>query len=215
MNNLNKIVKIIKDQKMVREVISMLYSGYLNELGWNISFKTKMPFDKNNNPIPWVTYPFIDFLEPRLNSQLNLLEYGSGSSTLFYSKRVKSVVAVEHEKEWIEKIKLSLPANVSIIQENLEYNGEYSKASLKTGKKFHLIIVDGRDRVNCLINSISSLTDDGVMILDDSEREEYANGVQKILENNYKKLDFWGIAPGLIYKKCTSIFYKNSNCLGI
>ena len=31
----------------------------------------------------------------------------------------------------------------------------------------------------------------------------------------YNELDFWGIAPGIFYNKCTSIFYKDNNCLGI
>ena len=83
------------------------------------------------------------------------------------------------------------------------------------GEEFDIVIVDGRDRVNCIKNSISSLSDSGVMILDDSERSEYIDGIQFLSLNNFKKLDFWGISPGLFYKKCTTVFYKQNNCLGI
>ena len=86
---------------------------------------------------------------------------------------------------------------------------------VSTNRKFAIIIVDGRDRVNCILNSTSSISQDGVLILDDSEREEYQNGVIHLKQLGYNELDFWGIAPGIFYNKCTSIFYKDNNCLGI
>ena len=61
----------------------------------------------------------------------------------------------------------------------------------------------------------SSLSQNGGLILDDSEREEYQNGVIHLKQLGYNELDFWGIAPGIFYNKCTSIFYRDNNCLGI
>ena len=86
---------------------------------------------------------------------------------------------------------------------------------VSTDRKFSIIIVDGRDRVNCIRNSTSSISQDGGLILDYSAREEYQNGVIHLKQLGYNELDFWGIAPGIFYKKCTSIFYKDNNCLGI
>jgi hypothetical protein len=51
--------------------------------------------------------------------------------------------------------------------------------------------------------------------LDDSERDAYDEAVSFLLSNNFKKIDFWGISPGLFYKKSTTIFYKKKNCLDI
>ena len=44
-----------------------------------------MPIDKNSNPLPWVTYGFIDFISERLNKSIDVFEYGSGNSTLWYA----------------------------------------------------------------------------------------------------------------------------------
>ena len=82
-------------------------------------------------------------------------------------------------------------------------------------KKFDIVIVDGRDRVNCVKNAVNSIKVDGVIVLDDSERESYKAGIDFLLNKNFKKIDFWGISPGLFYKKNTSIFYKVNNCIGI
>lgn len=95
------------------------------------------------------------------------------------------------------------------------YNGNYSKFSSNLNKKFDVIIVDGRDRVNCVKNAIKNLKESGVIVLDDSERESYKEGIDFILSHGFKKIDFCGISPGLFYKKNTTIFYKTVNCLEI
>jgi hypothetical protein len=51
--------------------------------------------------------------------------------------------------------------------------------------------------------------------LDDSERKEYKKGIEYLQQSGYRKIDFWGIAPGIFFNKCTSIFYRDKNCLGI
>ena len=78
-----------------------------------------------------------------------------------------------------------------------------------------IIIVDGIHRNECLIEAVSKLSQSGIIILDDSERPEYKIGIDFILKNGFKSLDFWGIAPTILFKKCTTVFYRNINCLKI
>ncbi len=210
-----KIMELLLNPRVLRMLASMDSSGYLKEIGWINSFKTQMPIDINSSPIPWVTYGFIDFISERLNKTMDIFEYGCGNSTLWYSQKVNTVTSVEHDKSWFEKIKNSMPNNVKINYQELIYNGDYSNFSTKLYKKFDIVIVDGRDRFNCIKNSIDSLKANGVIVLDDSERESYSDGITFLLENNFKKIDFWGISPGLFYKKNTTIFYRTDNCLGI
>ncbi|MGE3613201.1 MAG: hypothetical protein AB7G20_07000 [Sulfurimonas sp.] len=215
LEKITKIIKLLGNQKVLRMLVSMNSSGYLKEIGWINSFKNQMPMDINSSPLPWVTYGFIDFVSERLNKTMDVFEYGSGNSTLWYGKKVNYVTSVEHDISWFEKIKNKMPNNVNINYEELIYNGDYSKFPTKLDKKFDIVVIDGRDRVNCIKNSINCIKEDGVIVLDDSEREVYLNGMKFLLENNFKKIDFWGISPGLFYKKNTTIFYKSNNCLGI
>ncbi|QIZ72506.1 hypothetical protein [Oxynema aestuarii] len=53
---------------------------------------------------PWMTFTAIEFLEKFLTADMKVYEYGSGGSTLFFAKRVKEVISVEHDKNWSEKI---------------------------------------------------------------------------------------------------------------
>jgi len=209
-----KILDRILDP-MEKEALGHINSGFLFEKGWWESWKVKSPIDKNKNPLPWVTYSFIDFIENRLKKDMIIFEYGSGNSTLYYGAKVKEVHTVEHDLEWFEKLEKAMPINVIIKYTQLEYGGDYAKSSLNSGIKYDIVIVDGRDRVNCMINSLNSIKNNGVIILDDSERKAYGKGINELYNSGYKNLDFWGISPGLHYHKCTSIYYKNQNILGI
>jgi protein-L-isoaspartate O-methyltransferase len=110
-----------------------------------------------------------DFLFSHLNKDQKVLEYGSGESTLEISKVVKSVLSIEHQKDWYEKISKKMPNNVKLIlkEPNLAYveGGhcgtyeefkDYVDYPLDYGP-FDVIFIDGRARVSCasICNKIS------------------------------------------------------------
>jgi len=97
----------------------------------------------------------------------------------------------------------------------LQNDGDYSKIPESLGLKFDIIVVDGRDRVNCCYRSPAALSERGVIVLDDSERESYVSALSFLKNQGFRELSFSGISPGLFYRKSTSVFYKNNNCLGI
>jgi len=187
----------------------------LKQDGWFKAFQTKTAVDNSGKPIPWVTYPFIDFISERFNSNMNILEFGSGNSTLYYAKKVNSITSVEHNQTWYKKMSNIIPSNVKLIFKELIENGEYSKCANLLEANYNIIIVDGEDRNNCIYNSINALNENGIIVLDDSERKEYNEAVSFLSDKNFKRLDFWGMAPGVLFKKCTSIFYRQDNCLNI
>ncbi len=211
----NRILEILLDSSE-KEVLNYVNSGFLVQNGWWKSWKAKEPLDSQNKPIPWVTYSFLNFIDKRIQNGFILFEFGSGNSTLYYSRKVKEVYSVEHDILWYNKIKNMLPANVKIKYIELQIGAEYCKSVINSGRKYDMIIVDGRDRVNCLVNSINSVKKDGVIILDDSERKEYTEGIIKLKKYGFKSLDFWGISPGFMaYNKCTTIYYRDENVLDI
>jgi len=215
LNKLKAFATLLKKPDRLKALLSYGHKGYLANIGWFTSFDNQQALDSNGEPLPWVTYSFIDFIKTRLNKDLKIFEYGSGSSTLFYAKRVLKVVSVEHDETWYNKIVKSKPANAEMIFSKLERGGEYSKKAAALGEKFDIVIVDGRDRVNCCINSVKALTPSGVIVLDDSERKDYEKAVVFLKDAGFKELSFTGISPGLFYLKATSVFYKTDNCLGI
>ncbi len=215
MSKFTALLNILKQPERLKALLSYNEKGYLDTIGWFNAFDSKAPVDNKNNPIPWVTYSFIDFIKDRLRPEHAVFEFGSGNSTIFYAQRTGIVVSVEHDKEWFDKITSSKPENAEMIFCELERDGDYCRMPVKLGEEFDIIIVDGRDRVNCCIQAVEALSPNGVVVLDDSERPDYRDGINYLLDKGFKQISFSGISPGLFYYKSTTIFYKADNCLGI
>jgi hypothetical protein len=185
----------------------------LEKEGWFRSFKEKKSVDKNGNLIPWCVYSFIDFLEPRLKKSMIVFEYSCGSSTIWFSKRVKRTVSVEHDKKWFKEINQKKSKNMRIIlEENIK---KYPFVIKNNDIKYDIINIDGIERNQCVKNCLKNLSDEGVLIIDNTDRKEYEEAYDFLIKNNFKRIDFWGMGPINIYKSCTSIFYRNKNCLNI
>jgi hypothetical protein len=207
------IFRLISEPRVLSSLISLRTWGYLVDMGWFNSFKSSKPVNAAGSPIPWFTYPAIEILSDRLNQKMSVFEFGSGNSTLFFAGRVRQVVSAEHNKDWYDKISKQAPVNSRIVYVKADQSNEYTDILKRSNQKFDIIIVDGIYRNECLIESISYITDGGVIILDDSERLEYTMGVERIIKQNFKRLDFWGISPGYLYRKSTTIFYRPDNCV--
>jgi len=215
MENIRSVfVKLLKLSGF-EPVYSIARSGYLKDSGWFNSFKSGVPIDINNNPIPWYTYPSIVFIEKRINRDMVVFEYGCGSSTLWWASRVKQVISCEHSKEWFETVKRQVPANVILHHIEMQPGGEYSQKITEYHEKFDIVIIDGRDRVNCSKNCLPALKKGGVVIWDNSDREEYREGQDYLSNFGYNKIDFEGIGPVNVYSWSTSVFYNKYNCFGI
>ncbi|MCX2582814.1 FkbM family methyltransferase [Pedobacter sp. MR22-3] len=215
MSTLKALAVLFAKPNRLKALLSYGHKGYLNSIGWFTAFDQKQAVDGKGRALPWVTYSFIDFIKGRITKSQHIFEYGSGSSTIFYAERAGKVTSVEHDKGWFDKVKGTSPANAEMIFCELHRDGEYARKATLLDKKFNIIIVDGRDRVNCCKYSLDALSTDGVIILDDSERKVYQPARELLQENGFKEISFSGISPGLFYEKATSVFYKSNNCLGI
>lgn len=62
--------------------------------------KTNKKYSPLKDERPWITFSAFNFLEKVLTSDMSVYEYGMGGSTLFFAKRVREIVSVEHDKQW-------------------------------------------------------------------------------------------------------------------
>ncbi len=190
-------------------------NSYLYSTGWMRSLEEYKPVDMNGNPIPWMNYPMVEFLKQRLKKEHNIFEFGSGFSTLFYSQLVNSVNSVEYDKFWFEKLKNEIPTNITLHYQEKDIDGDYCRTIVETNKFYDIVIVDGRDRVNCVKQSIDKLKPNGCIILDDSQRERYLEGIIYAERKGFRQLSFEGLKSTGIGMDRTTILYRTNNCLGI
>lgn len=196
-------------------VVQLKLKSLLLEDGWLRSFHTKQSVNAEGEPLPWCTYAFIKFLEPRLKSTMRVFEYGCGNSTLWYAKRVANVTAVEHDNAWYKHLQTKVGDNVTLYHEDLGGDAAYSKKAIETGGNYHIIVVDGRERNNCVKNAMGALAEGGIIVFDNSQIETYQSSLELLIANGYRRIDFIGLTPIVAHENTTTIFYKDNNCLGI
>ena len=179
----------------------------LMETGWLQSLASARPVNAEREPIPWFTYSAIDFLENILCESWNVFEWGSGNSTMWWAKKVRSVTAIEDDQKWHAEVIASLPINAHVhYKEGEDYVNcvhEYPNES------FDVIIIDGSQRNEAAKACVEKLTDDGIIIFDNSDMQIHDDGQIFLEDNGFTRLDFWGLIPSHLYKNCTSVFFRN------
>lgn len=171
------------------------------------SIKENIPIDKEGNPIPWYTYPAIEYLK-RLNvSDKTIFEWGSGNSSLFWAKRAKEVVSIEHDKKWFNMVNRDKLDNQKIIF--LEEKSDYVEVILSQNKRFDIIVVDGRHRYECSKNAVRCLSECGLIILDNSDW--YPKTASLLRDHGLHQIDFSGFGPSGWNAWATSVFFTRGS----
>ncbi len=214
---IKRYAKLLLGKSILGKKLILFYSLklYLERIGYLKSFLEGLPVERDGNCLPWFTYPMISFLSGKLRSDMTVFEYGSGHSTLWWSKQVASVTSCEHDLDWYNYLKQRIPPNVTYIYCPLDRGGEYSQTILKYPKKFDIVVIDGRDRINCAKNALAALKDDGAIVWDNSDRQQYHEGYAYLTERGFRRIDFKGLGPIGTREWCTSIFYRDNNCFKI
>lgn len=140
----------------------------------------------------WTSYPLHQFLHSLNLKEKNVLEFGSGGSTVFFLKRIANLLTFEHSNVWIEKLKPKLQTYdnwkinpVSYVSRETVQNAheEYLRGLEAVGdNSLDLVLVDGRHRVECIRASIAKVKKSGYIILDDSDRPEYSEAFELLTE---------------------------------
>lgn len=149
------------------------------------------------NQQPWLPIEAIDFLEKNLKKNHIGFEFGSGSSTFWFSKLTRKIISLESSKDWnsmihrkclensIENINLNLVEceMLPIWDNDIEIGGNYdlySSKILQFNHNFDYILVDGVSRSLCIENSIQKINIGGYLIIDNAERPAYFQAMDMI-----------------------------------
>jgi len=163
----------------------------------------------NGDPLPWYTYPSIDFLKNRSYADKSVLEFGAGQSTLWWAERAKHVLALEGDNGWYQKIRGTTPRKVELHLVSMESPAacvsDVEKILGLKACRYDVIVIDGLYRREMTDIAHSLMTDDGMIICDDAE----GYGIYDAFKNSgLSRVDFYGHAPGVVLPHCTSIFFK-------
>lgn len=205
LTNPQRIIKLLGNLFMHPSLIPK----YINH---NFINKNLLPMDLG---YPWWSYNAIFHVDKIVKGK-KIFEYGTGGSTIRYSKLAKSIVSVEDDLKWFEMMNKKL-AEQKITNVNLLYvafdfrspknfgSSEYLNA-VNNGD-FDIIIIDGQDhtfqeRITCFRHVEPMMKPGQYIIMDDYWRYEELSTT-----NNAKKLlIFESVGPGRYGVTSTAIF---------
>jgi hypothetical protein len=166
--------------------------------------KNQSCVDGDGNPVPWYTYPAIEYVKQFDFSDKVVFEFGSGNSTLFWAQRCKKVVAVENHPGWYERMKPLLPDNVEYHLHPEE--DDYANCINQYEDDFDIIVIDGLCRFKCTEQAPAKLKSDGFVILDNSDW--YTKSSKLLRDAGLLEVDMAGFGPITSYCWNTSFYFS-------
>lgn len=176
-----------------------------NEYGFKKSFEKSDSIDADGNPIPWMTYSAIYYLNQLDLTQTRIFEWGSGNSSLYFSSLCKELHSIESNPDWYNHIKSQQRKNSTL---SLKNDSSYAECIHSFKGLFDIISIDGDifRRLECAFHAIQKLKPGGIIVLDNSDWLQ--NTCDYLRELGFNQIDFSGAGPINNYTWCTSIFFR-------
>jgi hypothetical protein len=168
------------------------------------SVKTKQSIRVDGEPIPWYTYPAIEYLDQLDFTAKTVFEWGAGNSSRYWARSAKSVISVEDDPIWYRKIQQYRSDNLDIHL--IQDKQRYIDAIRQNDQKYDVIIVDGSYRHQCALIAPMFLRDGGVIVLDNSDW--YPDSAKPLRDAGLLQVDFSGFGPVGWYTWATSLFFR-------
>jgi Methyltransferase domain len=130
-----------------------------------------MAWQRRHPDAPWLTAVAVGILESWLRDTDVGLEWGSGRSTLWFGRRVRHLVSIEHAKVWHDRVSSWIArAGFTNVDHRLHCTERDYVAAVEclapAGLDF--VLVDGVFRDRCAIAAVSRLRPGGILVLDNA-----------------------------------------------
>ena len=181
------------------QIVQVLY-GNANSL------QSDFPLRTDGQPIPWFSYPAIDYLDTLDLSSASVFEFGSGGSTIYFENCCKQVVSIENNAAYLQTIKKR--SSGKTVFKVRETRTSFAEAILEEDTQYDVIIIDSIPdfRQACVRGSMDRVADGGIIILDDAAM--YPEAYNMLLDIDHSPIDFIGLAPLEDVVQTTSLFFN-------
>ena len=157
----------------------------------------------NDRYIPLLTNSFLNWFETQDWSDKKLLELGSGSSSVYFSKFFSSLTSLETNQDWYSKMlnEISKTVNLkktdsilrSIEDENID--------------DYDVILIDASENRAKITRFLANNKFKGIIFFDNSEW--YRKSIKILVAHGYFEIPFFGIKPVEDWVSCTSVLIRD------
>jgi len=192
------------------ELLACNYGILAKAQGLGRSMEAKLAVDTDGEPIPWYTYPAIEYIRQLDFSGKNIFEYGCGYSSLYWAGRAGKVCSVDHNAEWIEKIRPLMHSNQRVIMRT--ERDAYARAIDEFVEPLDVIIIDGVWRNECADRVLKHITPESIIILDNADW--YRDVAATLRKSGFFEVSFNGFGPIANFTWSTSLFFPWASAWG-
>lgn len=162
---------------------------------------------------PWIVPSAIGWLRRRMRSDWDVLELGSGRSTVWYARHARTVLSFEDNAEWVARARAELEkAGIEGGEvRELPIDRFIPEVKAFPDASFDLVVVDfleapGAERVDAVHAARDKVRPGGYLMLDDSDRPAYTDAPDVL--SGWREKRFAGVKDG--WPQCveTAIFRK-------
>lgn len=160
------------------------------------------PRDANGAWIPMFTYPCVEYISQFDIRDKRVFEWGAGASTMYWMARARSVVSVENDPEWYERMLRAKADNVELI---LDRGDGYPGQLLRREGQFDIIVIDGAGyRYDCAAIAPGKLAPGGMIVLDNADW--HPESAARLKASGLIQVDFSGFKVNESHASTTSLF---------
>lgn len=174
----------------------------LHDQGLARAALTRSIVDRNGEPLPWYTYPAIEFLDGLDFSGRRVFEFGAGNSTQWWRRRADEVISVESDAEWFETISKRPWEGRGEIR--LAHDPDEFTFAGRDDGTFDVVVVDGVIRRQPTDAALEMIGDDAMIILDNSDWLPHLH--QRLRDTGMIAIDFHGLVPAVYHSGTTTVF---------
>jgi hypothetical protein len=187
----------------VHPIVENLDSAY----GHSTTRERGVCVNKEGLSIPWMTYPFLNYLNQLNLEDRTIFEWGSGGSTLYFSRQGATVTTVDSSAEWYDYVAKEGPDRVNQFKAERE---NYIQAISREKTRYDIIVIDGDSatRLDCTKLAPEFLNPKGIIVFDNSDW--YPASCNMLRDRGFTQIDFAGFGPINHYQWCTSLFFKGA-----
>jgi hypothetical protein len=157
--------------------------------------------------MPWLTFDAIRAIEERLQPGQRVFEYGSGHSTVYWSKKGVELFSVEDDAAWFAMVKDKLAGNAAchlyFDQGKEDYVGRIDKCP----GTFDMVLVDGSYRKYCMLAAMPRLKPGGLLVVDNTDWHWFQKVFPR-MPSDWKVRHHPGCAPFIGHMSQTTIWVK-------
>lgn len=219
--------------------LAELHRSYLLNSGWLESRNTNLSYYKGGFQ-PWITFAATHFLSTLNMANFRVLEFGGGASTIWFSKRARSVTTYEFDSAWGAALSEYLEhfSNTEVLVPNLEIGlleawsrskdlnpgldnidilGIKSDPFVDSVRDFlveaDIIFIDGGPRNLALFLASEFASSTALVVVDNAETGAIHVGLQLLRKAGFVEIPFQGLGPINTYEWRTSVFARSLNSL--